>query len=106
MIKYDNSPYTYGACAFQGLHHHLLGRWSSRQLLAQPLAAGQSPKEIAPDLYKLAWRKQEKIATSLTDGRWTHGLRHLSTTEEINQYVEIWALVHEVKLSDQPDDIL
>ncbi|KAF8694252.1 hypothetical protein HU200_038390 [Digitaria exilis] len=66
---------------------------------------GKSPKEIAPDLYKLAWRKNENVAASLTNGQWKRGLRHLSTTEEINQYVELRGLVREVQLGDQPDDI-
>lgn len=57
---------------------------------------GKSPKEIAPDLYRLAWRKNENVATGLTNGQWKRGLRRLSTTEEINQYFELWALVREV----------
>lgn len=32
-------------------------------------------------------------------------LQRLSTSNEINQYVELWALVREVHLTDQPDDI-
>nr|CAB3446818.1 unnamed protein product [Digitaria exilis] len=66
---------------------------------------GKSPKEIAPDLYKLAWRKNETVATGLTNGRWKRGLRRLSTMDEVNQYVDLWALVHEVQLIDQLDGI-
>ncbi|KAF8653130.1 hypothetical protein HU200_062574 [Digitaria exilis] len=45
------------------------------------------------------------VAIRLTDGRWKRGLRHISTTTEINQYVELWGLVREVQLIDQPDQI-
>ncbi|KAF8772335.1 hypothetical protein HU200_005873 [Digitaria exilis] len=67
---------------------------------------GQSPLQIAPDLYKLAWRKQENIATTLTNGQWRRGLRRLSTIEEINQYIQLWDLLREVQLGEQPDDIV
>lgn len=66
---------------------------------------GNSPLDIAPDLYKLAWRKKENVATALTNGQWKRGLRRLSSTLEINQYVHLWDLLREVQLGDQPDDI-
>ncbi|KAF8779733.1 hypothetical protein HU200_002318 [Digitaria exilis] len=61
--------------------------------------------QIAPALHKLAWRKNESVATALTNGQWKRGLRLLSTTEEVNQYIELWSLLQEVQLGEQPDDI-
>ncbi|KAF8701016.1 hypothetical protein HU200_033908 [Digitaria exilis] len=67
---------------------------------------GQSPSQIAPDLYSLAWRKHQCVATAMTNGIWKRGLRRMSTTDEINQYVELWGMLQQVQLNDQPDNII
>ncbi|KAF8730242.1 hypothetical protein HU200_017220 [Digitaria exilis] len=66
---------------------------------------GKSPKEIAPNIYRLAWRKNERVATTLANGHWKRGLRRMNTTEQINEYVELWGLIRDVRLGTQPDDI-
>lgn len=48
---------------------------------------GHILKELAPELFRLAWRKNEKASVVLMDGNWKRGLRRLATTTEINQYV-------------------
>lgn len=35
---------------------------------------GRSPRDIAPDCYRLAWRKNRTVATTLTRRKWMRGL--------------------------------
>lgn len=60
---------------------------------------------MAADLYRLAWRKNETISNALAGGHWKQGLQRLSTTMEINQYVDIWYQLQEIQLFEEPDDI-
>ncbi|KAF8724625.1 hypothetical protein HU200_020895 [Digitaria exilis] len=44
--------------------------------------------------------------THRSDGKWKRGLRCMPTTDEINQYVELWGMLQQVQLNDQPDNII
>jgi hypothetical protein len=67
--------------------------------------AGAWPKDIAPDLFALAWRKRLTVAIALRDARWMRGLRRISTTAQIEQFVHLLSLLRGVHLVDRPDDI-
>jgi hypothetical protein len=67
--------------------------------------AGQAPKEIAPALFRLAWRKNYTVADAICNGKWMRGLRRISSTPEVCQFVHLWRLVHHVQLTSEPDSV-
>jgi hypothetical protein len=66
---------------------------------------GQGPRQLAPALYKLAWRKKLPVAQAWREGRWMWGLQRVITTQEINQFVALWSMINNIQLSDNHDDI-
>jgi len=64
---------------------------------------GRAPMDIAPGLYRLAWRKNRKVREELQDQSWTRGLWRMSTVEEMADFVTLWDLVQQVSLNDQED---
>jgi exonuclease III len=66
---------------------------------------GRAPRDIAPDLYRLAWRKNQTVKEDLINNNWTRGLWRMTTADEIAQLVSLWALISEVQLTDQEDMI-
>lgn len=66
---------------------------------------GQAPMDFALNLYKLSWRKHLSVKEELHEGKCTRGLWRMSTAEEMAEFVVLWSKVHEVHLSDQPDQI-
>ena len=63
----------------------------------------QAPKDLAPDLYKLAWHKNRTVAKALHNRKWMRGLRRMTTTTEIQQYVQLWSLLQTVQLNEEAD---
>jgi len=61
--------------------------------------------DIAPRLYKLAWRKNRKVNEELQDQSWTRGLWRMSSVEEMVEFVILWDLVQQVSLNDQEDQL-
>jgi hypothetical protein len=43
-------------------------------------------KDIAPDLFKLAWRKKLTLAQAMAQRKWMRGLQRLTTTEETRHF--------------------
>jgi hypothetical protein len=41
-------------------------------------------------LHRWAWRKNISVAEGLADGKWMSGLKRITTTEEITQFVSLW----------------
>jgi hypothetical protein len=67
---------------------------------------GKAPRDLAPNLYKLAWRKNNTVEDDLKDMNWTRVLWHMSTVDQMSEFVLLWGLVQEVQLvPDQPDTI-
>jgi hypothetical protein len=66
---------------------------------------GRAPRDIAPNLYKLAWRKNNTVKENLQNQNWTRGLWRMASTEEIAEFVLLWGLLQDVQLNDQPDAI-
>jgi hypothetical protein len=62
---------------------------------------GECPKDIAPRLYKLVWRKNISVAEALHDRKWSRGLQQITSTEDINSFVDLWQRLREVTLSAQ-----
>jgi hypothetical protein len=51
--------------------------WTDRWL------QGHSPKELALNIYKLAWRKNYTVAQGLAAGKWKQSLQRIETSEQI-----------------------
>jgi len=62
--------------------------------------------DIAPGLFKLAWRKNRKVREELQDQSWTRGLWRMNTVQEMVEFVTLWDLVQQVTLRDQADQLL
>uniref|UniRef100_A0A0A9GFD1 Reverse transcriptase zinc-binding domain-containing protein n=1 Tax=Arundo donax TaxID=35708 RepID=A0A0A9GFD1_ARUDO len=62
--------------------------------------------DIAPDLYKLAWRKNRLLKDDLEGHKWTQGLMRMTTTDQMVQFITLWSLLQEVTLTNQPDVML
>jgi hypothetical protein len=52
---------------------------------------GTSPKEIAPNLFKLAHFKNRSVAKELVNRNWIKSVRHISTTQELSEYIKLEA---------------
>jgi hypothetical protein len=65
---------------------------------------GNAPKEIAPNLFKLARFKNRTMAKELENNNWIHAARHLSTREELLEYVKQWGLLANVSLNTAVTD--
>jgi hypothetical protein len=56
----------------------------------------QSPKDIAPTIFKLAWRKNNTVAQGLNKGKWMQGLQRMATPEQIQQFIKVRTLAAQV----------
>lgn len=61
---------------------------------------------VAPNFYKLAWRKHRKVQEEVNDHNRTRGLWRMSSITEISEFVTLWDLVQDVTFTDMPDDII
>jgi hypothetical protein len=66
---------------------------------------GRAPMDIAPDLFKLAWRKGRKVREELENHSWTRGLWRMNSVEEMAQFVVLWDMVQDIEFVDRPDEI-
>jgi mannosylglycoprotein endo-beta-mannosidase len=66
---------------------------------------GRAPQDIAPECFKLAWRKNHSVAAALSGRRWLRGLRRLCTTEGVRQFVDLWTQLSQVQLHSAEDTI-
>jgi len=64
---------------------------------------GVDPRDLAPKLYKLAWRKGLTVREEVENQTWTRGLWRMSNAEEMAEFILLWERVQEVVFSDQPD---
>ena len=67
---------------------------------------GVAPRDFAPHLYKLAWRKGLTVREEVEYQTWTRGLWRMSTADEMVEFVLLWEKVQEVFFSDEPDRII
>jgi hypothetical protein len=83
-----------------------LGNGATAQFWESTWLDGKAPRDIAPLLYKLAWRKKLKAREQLENQSWTRGLWRMSTVEEMAEFVMLWDLVQGVHFSDEEDKIV
>lgn len=65
----------------------------------------QAPRDLAPHLYQLAWRKNLTLREELEGDKWNRGLWRMSTAEQIAEFISLWSLVQEVQLTNEMDTI-
>ena len=70
-----------------------------------PWLNGSAPRDLAPSLFKLAWRKNNCVREDLADHKWTRGLWRMSTVEQMAEFVGLWDAVQRVQFLDTPDVI-
>lgn len=81
----------FDACTSITLGNGQISRfWHDRWL------AGESPRDIAPDIFKLAWRKNLTVSEALTEGRWMRGAQRMSAENQIHQFISLWEKVQTV----------
>jgi hypothetical protein len=66
---------------------------------------GRSPKELAPTLIRLAWRKNHTVAYGLQGSAWKPGLQRISTRAQIEEFITLWHLVTPIQLLELPNTI-
>ncbi|RLM78633.1 uncharacterized protein C2845_PM12G16830 [Panicum miliaceum] len=66
---------------------------------------GRAPIDIAPSLYKWAWRKHIKVQEELCNQCWTRGLQRMTSVTEMAEFVCLWDLVTQATLGEGQDAI-
>lgn len=64
---------------------------------------GCAPRDIAPRLYRLAWRKNQSVAEDLNNNNWTRVLWKMTQAEEMVELINLWSLIQEVQLTPRAD---
>jgi hypothetical protein len=88
------------------MHHHKIGQWEQSEVLEGQLAQWASPRRHRARLYKLAWRKNQNVATALQRKRWMRGLQRMATDQELHQFVELWSQLQGIELQQQEDEVV
>jgi hypothetical protein len=65
----------------------MIGNGNRVQFWEDRWLQGLTPKEVAPTLHRLAWRKNLTVADAMVAGKWMRELHRISTQEETNQFV-------------------
>jgi hypothetical protein len=84
----------------------VIGNGSKARFWESSWLDGRAPRDIAPRLYKLAWRKSLTVAEELQDANWMRGLWRMNDVEEMVELINLWPLVKDVQLSEQKDCIV
>jgi len=66
---------------------------------------GMAPRDLAPHLYKLAWRKGLTVREEIENQTWTRGLWRMSNATEISEFVGLCEWVQEVVFNEEADQI-
>lgn len=66
---------------------------------------GQAPRDIAPNIYLSAWRKNNTVRDDLHNGNWMRGRWRMSTAEQMAEFVLPWDCLLQVQMTDEPDEI-
>jgi hypothetical protein len=73
--------------------------WSSSWL------NGRAPRDIAPNLFKLAWCKKNSVAEDLQNDRCTRGLWRINNSDQITEFIHLWGLLQDIQLNGDPESI-
>ena len=67
---------------------------------------GESPRNIAPSLFKTAIRKKISVQDALNNNRWVKHVLPIQSVQEIKEYVELWErLAKTYRIPQNEDEI-
>lgn len=61
--------------------------------------------DIAPNLYKLAWKKNQTVREDLQNENWMRGLWRMQGADAMAEFINLWHQVQQVQFSEQEDII-
>jgi hypothetical protein len=67
---------------------------------------GNTPRNLAPSLFKKAKRKKLTVFKALQDNRWITHILPLQTPQEIQEYVSLWEQISVIQLNENSDDMI
>jgi hypothetical protein len=67
---------------------------------------GMSPKDLAPQLFKIAIRKNRTVHEALTDGKWLQDLRFALDESHSTELMRLEVLISDIHLTDERDEII
>jgi hypothetical protein len=93
---------TVSACQKEGLTHWI-GRGDKASFWHSSWLYGRAPIDIAPNLYPLAWRKNQKVKDDLLHMNWTRGLWRMDSVQQSGHIVmqNLDILLHDLNLNDK-----
>ena len=66
---------------------------------------GRAPIDIAPNLYKWAWRKYRTVQVELCNQSWTKGLWGMNSVTKMAEFIYLWDRVAQFTLDEGQDAI-
>jgi hypothetical protein len=66
---------------------------------------GSTPKDLAPNLYKIARFKSRLICTELQNSKWINNLANITTSQEMEEFTMLSMALDPVTLNDNTDSI-
>lgn len=91
---------------FRASTHVTLGDGNKASFWESTWLDGRAPRDIAPNLFKLARPKNRTVRQGLRNDSWTKGLWRMTTADEMADMVQLWNRIGQVQLTDQPDRIV
>lgn len=61
-------------------------------------------KDIAPNLFKLAKRKNRDAFTAIAENAWLHSFRQITDVETIHELVQLGGLLSQIALTENEED--
>jgi hypothetical protein len=90
----------FAACTTISLGNREIAKlWDDRWL------QGDAPRHLAPDLFKIAFRKKLTFERALLNGIWMRGLQCLTTENQLDQFPMLRGGIQNVNLVETSDTI-
>jgi hypothetical protein len=61
---------------------------------------------MAPNLYNMAYFKWRTVAKELLNNNWIYAIHHISTTQELLEFINMWVVLKNIRLSQEENDTL
>jgi hypothetical protein len=73
--------------------------WEAKWLL------GAAPKDLAPNLYRIARFKNRPVSKELQNSNWIRNVADISDTTQMEEFILLFMALSSVSLNNQPDKI-
>jgi hypothetical protein len=67
---------------------------------------GKTPKEIAPNLFKIAHFKNRTVAKELTNKSWIRTVQKITSSHQLWEFENLWMLVRDTNLHGTEKDAI